>query len=62
MSAVEPHCEPASRGRSQLCPDCKGITSVPARSRTLTLEQVIATHQATCPGRKAPRKEVSDGS
>jgi hypothetical protein len=42
--------------RREVCPTCLGVTSIPARSRTITLEHVKAVHADTCPGRKAARK------
>jgi hypothetical protein len=40
------------RSSSQLCPHCKGVTSIPKGkgNRKLTLELVVANHLASCPG------------
>jgi hypothetical protein len=35
--------------RSTRCPNCGGIVSIPARSRTFTLDVILEHHLAACP-------------
>lgn len=43
--------------REQTCPACFGRIKIPSRSRTFTLEQIIANHKVSCPARGVSRSK-----
>jgi hypothetical protein len=55
---------PTREARSYRCPGCSGIVSIPERRRTITLAEVRAVHEETCPGGKLAKAKaaVTDAS